>query len=68
MALVLLGAMLSCGMVFFAAFAVVLRTLRIDRTLADGEPTPYPDPPDWAAVASVRMFWLAITGRLDERP
>lgn len=68
LALVLLGAMLSCGMVFFAAFAVVPAQVcaSVGHWLTGERDTVSPNRPDWAAVASVRMFWLAITGRLDE--
>ena len=68
LALVLLGAMLSCGMVFFAVFAVVPAQVcaSVGHWLTGEPDTVSPTRPDWAAAASVRMFWLAITGRLDE--
>jgi hypothetical protein len=66
LALVMLGGMLSCGMVFFAVCSVV--PAQIGAFLGHwltGEPdTVSPNRPDWAALASLRMFWLAITGRL----
>jgi hypothetical protein len=66
-ALLLLAAMLSCGMVFFAACAVVPAQLGafLGHWLTGEPDTVSPNRPDWAAIASLRMFWLAITGRLD---
>jgi hypothetical protein len=64
----LLAAMLCCGMVFFAAFAVVpAHVCAVLGHWLTGEPDSVsPARPDWAAIANVRMFWLAITARLDE--
>jgi hypothetical protein len=62
------AALLGCGMVFFAAFAVV--PAQVFAALGHWF-TAEPDlvsshRPDWAAVASLRMLWLAMTGRLDD--
>jgi len=61
------AALVGCGEVFFAAFAVIPAQLfaAIGHWFT-GEPDHVsPHRPDWAAVASLRMLWLAMTGRLD---
>jgi hypothetical protein len=67
LSLVTAAALLSCGMVFFLVLAIIPAqigawaghklSLRRDSVSAEH--------PDWAAFADVKMFALAVTGRLE---
>lgn len=58
----------GCGMVFFAAFALVPAQLfaAIGHWLVAEPDDVSPHRPDWAAVANLRLLWLALAGKLDD--
>jgi hypothetical protein len=62
------AAIVGCGMVFFAAFAAVPAQLfaAIGHWLVAEPDDVSPHRPDWAAVANLRLLWLALGGRLDD--
>ncbi|HEX4334928.1 MAG TPA: Mpo1-like protein [Polyangiaceae bacterium] len=60
-------ALLSCGMVFFAVFAVVPAQLfaAIGHWFTGEHDDVSPHRPDWAIVANLGLLWLAVTGNLE---
>lgn len=60
------AALLSCGMVFFLALAIVPAQVGawLGHKLSPRRDTVSDEHPDWAAFADVKMFVLAVTGRL----
>ena len=62
------AALAGCGMVFFAAFATVPAQLfgAIGHWLVAEPDDVSPHRPDWAAVANLRLLWLALAGKLDD--
>jgi hypothetical protein len=61
------AALLSCGMVFFLAVAIVPAQLGawIGHKLSPRRDIVSAEHPDWAALADVKMCALAVTGRLE---
>jgi hypothetical protein len=61
------AALLSCGMVFFLVLAIVPAQLGayLGHKLSPRHDDVAADHPDWAALADVKMFALAATGRLE---
>ncbi len=61
-------AIAGCGMVFFAAFAIIPAQLfgAIGHWFAAEPDLVSPSRPDWAVVANLRMLWLALRGELDD--
>ena len=62
------AAILGCGMVFFAAFAAVPAQVfaAIGHWLTAEPDYVSPHRPDWAAIANLRLLWLALGGKLDD--
>jgi len=62
------AAIVGCGMVFFAAFAAVPAQLfgAIGHWLVAEPDEVSPQRPDWAALANLRLLWLALGGHLEE--
>ena len=60
------AALVSCGMVFFLVLAIVPAQLGawMGHKLSPREEAGLSEHPDWAALADVKMFALAATGRL----
>ena len=65
--LVAAAALLSCGMVFFLVLAIVPAQIgaAVGHKLSPRADEVSADHPDWAAIADLKMFALAATGRLD---
>ena len=63
-----LVAIAGCGMLFFAAFAVIPAQLfgAIGHWLTAEPDLVSPSRPDWAVVANLRLLWLALRGELDD--
>ncbi|HEX7668584.1 MAG TPA: DUF962 domain-containing protein [Polyangiaceae bacterium] len=59
-------ALLSCGMVFFLVLAIIPAQIGAwaGHKLSPRRDTVSEEHPDWAAIADVKMFALAVTGRL----
>ena len=66
LSLALAGAMLASGMIFFLVLAVVpaLGGAAVGHRLSPRKDRVSPDHPEWAARADLRLFGLAVTGKL----
>jgi hypothetical protein len=66
LSLVLAAALVSCGMVFFLLLATVPAQIGawLGHKLSPRKDRVSDEHPDWAALADLKMFGLALTGRL----
>jgi hypothetical protein len=68
--LLLAAALVRSGLVFFLVLAIVPAQVgawlghKLSLRTADGHPEALDEHPEWSARADLKMFWLALTGRL----